>query len=445
MLDNFEHLLDGIGLVEDILAHSPGVKILVTSRERLNLLEEWVLEVAGLDCPTSEAEPDIEAYSAAQLFVQNAYRIHIGFNLTAAQKPAVVRICRMVEGMPLGIELASAWVRAMSCEQIADELETSLDILETPARNVPPRHRIMRAAFEPTWRRLSEAEREVFKKLSVFRGGFMLDAARVVAGASRHILSSLVDKSLLRVNIDGRYDLHELLRQYGEEHLNVSAEDSERVHNAHCAYFAELVHQCWKEMLGPHMKAALDAIEIESENVQTAWAWAVSHPRYEELWKFISGLQQVFWLRCRFQDGVITYTQAANRIEAEDSRHENDALLACILANHAFFCGHVGLNEKSDESHRKSLALLRRLDDIGARAETVEALTLLAWNSREVRPLEAKRLCRKSIAICRERGYRRQLEWALIVMASIDLWILDDYVEGKQASQEALKLGRVDI
>jgi predicted ATPase/DNA-binding CsgD family transcriptional regulator len=443
VLDNFEHLLDGVGLVSDILASAPAVYMLATSRERLNLVEEWALDVAGLPVPASESEIEIGDYGAVQLFLQSAERVHVGFTLTHSQKPAITRICRLVGGIPLAIELAAAWVRALSCEEIAGELGRSLDILETSARNMPPRHRNMRTAFEPTWQRLSKEERNVFKRLSVFRGGFTREAAEAVAGASRHTLSALVDKSLLRINdANGSYDVHELLRQYGEEQLNVSAEESERAHDRHCMYYAEFVHQCWEEMLGPQMKAALDAVGEALENAHAAWAWAVSRLRHEELWKFISGLQQFYWVRGRFLDAVISYAQASNQIESGESQHENTVLLACILANHAFFCGNAGSNEQSDKSHGRSLALLRGLDDIGARRETVEALTMLAWTSRELRPLEAKYLCQESIERASKHGYLRELEWALIVLASIDLWILDDYDEGKQAAEQALPLVR---
>jgi len=130
-----------------------------------------------LSYPASEDDSDIEDYSAVQLFMQNARRVQSSFTLNQTQKPAVTRICRLVGGMPLGIELASSWVRALSCEEIADEIERSLDILVTSARNVEPRHRNMRAALEHSWNLLSDVEREVFKKLSVFRGGFRKEAA----------------------------------------------------------------------------------------------------------------------------------------------------------------------------------------------------------------------------------------------------------------------------
>jgi predicted ATPase len=291
VLDNCEHLLDGIGIISDILHSAPGVKALATSRERLNLREEWVYEVRGLAYPLSEAETHIESYGAVQLFVQNARRAQFSFSLTPIHKPAVSRICRMVDGMPLGIELASAWVRVLSCDQIACEIERSLDILETPARNIEPRHRNVRAVFEPTWNRLSTEESNVFKKLSVFRGGFTREAAEHVAGASLRTLSALVDKSLLRLDEHGRYGLHELLRQYGQEQLNTSPQTREETLDAHCTYYMSLMSECEEEMvfLG-RQKEAAEKINEELDNLRIAWRRAVEQGRFEDMAKAAEGL-----------------------------------------------------------------------------------------------------------------------------------------------------------
>jgi predicted ATPase len=177
VLDNLEHLSDGAELLSEILYAAPHVCLLVTSRERLNLGEEWVFDVPELNYPKNEFETDVEAYDAVQLFAQYARRMKTDFALTSREKPAVIRLCQLVGGMPLGIELAAAWVRSLSYEEIAHEIERGLDILESPARNIEPRHRNIRAAFEPTWNRLSDGQRSVFRKISVFRGGFTREAA----------------------------------------------------------------------------------------------------------------------------------------------------------------------------------------------------------------------------------------------------------------------------
>jgi len=294
VLDNFEHLLDGASLVGDILASATAVKVLVTSRERLHLQEEWVYEVRGLDYPANDSETDIETYGAVQLFIHSARRVSPQFRLTGLCKPPVARICRLVGGMPLGIELASAWTRALPCEEIAREIERSLDILEATARNVPPRHRNMRAAFEPTWHRLPEEERHVFMKLSVFRGGFTREAAESVAGATLQSLLSLVDKSLLRLDANGRYTIHELLRQYGEEQLNASPPERDQSLDLHCSCYLDLLTRCAQLFvyLG-QQKEALAVMKNELENMRLAWRRAVLQGRFakmadagEALWTF---------------------------------------------------------------------------------------------------------------------------------------------------------------
>ncbi|MEP7293997.1 MAG: AAA family ATPase, partial [Chloroflexota bacterium] len=274
LLDNFEHLLDGATLLSEILTNAPGIRILVTSRERLNLVEEWVLEVGGLAYPISANDSQAGRYSAVELFALRAQRVNVGFVLNEAQRPAVVRICRLVGGMPLGIELAASWTRALSCEAIADEIERSLDILETPARNVEPRHRTMRAAFAPTWNRLSDEERAVFMKLSVFRGGCTREAAEQVAGASLRILSTLVDQSLLRVDANGRYDLHELLRQYAAEKLLDSGE-LETTMQAHLDYFLKFAEQVEAHNFGREQIFWYDRVEVELDNLRVALSWSL--------------------------------------------------------------------------------------------------------------------------------------------------------------------------
>jgi len=226
VLDNCEHLLDGIEVLDEILAVAPGVKILATSRERLNLQGEWLLPVQGLPFPRNESEPGAETYSAVQLFVQSARRGGPGFQL--ADVKDVARICKLVEGLPLAIELAACWVHQMPGARIAEQIQRDLDFLSTNLRDVPERHRSTRALFEHSWRLLSGDEQAVLRKLSVFRSGFDADAAAHIANASLHVLSALTEKSLLRASPLERYDLHELLRQFAEEKLRGRAITCER-------------------------------------------------------------------------------------------------------------------------------------------------------------------------------------------------------------------------
>lgn len=293
ILDNFEHLVGEARQLGDILRLAPGTKLLVTSRMRLNLREEWVLEVEGLDYPRGgEALPieKAEAYGAIALFVQQARHTQASFTLTEAGLPDVVRICRLVDGVPLGIELAASWLRVLTCQEIADEIETGLDFLTSAMQNVPERHRSLRAVFDHSWNLLSPAEQALFQELSVFRGGFSREAAAQVVGASLPMLASLAEKSLLRRNASGRYEIHELLRQYAEERLQQRPEEHERIRDEHCRYYALLMSGHKQALQSEDVSVALRALNAERENVRAAWNWAVEHRRGAELDRFMECL-----------------------------------------------------------------------------------------------------------------------------------------------------------
>ena len=177
-----------------------------------------MLPVEGLPVPDQTGQP-LEAYSAGQLFLQAARHSRQDFNPTQDGEACVLRICKLVDGVPLGIELAAAWVRLLPCTEIVQEIERSLDFLETTQRDRPARHHSIRAVFEHSWNLLSQRERSVFKRLSQFRTGFDRAAGAVVAGAPLPLLAALVDQSLLHVGGDGRFRMHELVRQFAAERL----------------------------------------------------------------------------------------------------------------------------------------------------------------------------------------------------------------------------------
>ena len=187
VLDNLEHLLEDAALIGEVLSTAAEVKIIVTSRERLHLQWEWLYEVQGLDYPRDETETDIEHFSAVQLFLQTARRMRARFSLTDEQ-PHVRRICQLVEGLPLGLELAASWIRIMACREIAQQIEHNLDVLSNQLTDVPDRHHSARAVFEYSWSLLAPEEQAVFMKLAVFPGGFRREAAEKVAGAPLSLL-----------------------------------------------------------------------------------------------------------------------------------------------------------------------------------------------------------------------------------------------------------------
>ncbi len=239
VLDNFEQLLDkgGAQLLVNILKAGSSVKLLVTSREVLNLQEEWLYPIHGLPVPDNVQTQNPEIYGAVQLFVERARQVQRDFSL-ADESEQVIRICQLVEGMPLAIELAASWTKVLSCANIAAEIQRNINFLSTSLRDVPERHRSMEAVCEQSWQLLPAEERRVFKRMSVFRGGFRREAAQAVAGASLSGLLRLVDKSLLRREASGRYAIHELLRQYAEEQLaQTSSEEIANTRELHCTYY----------------------------------------------------------------------------------------------------------------------------------------------------------------------------------------------------------------
>lgn len=314
VLDNFEHLLEGAALLAAVLAAAPGVKLLVTSREALSLQEEWRFPVAGLACPADGAAPADESLAAVQLFVERARRVRRDFSLDG-EAEAVGRICRLTQGLPLALELAAAWVSSLSCAEIAADLALGLDVLSTRLRDLPERHRSMQAVFDQSWARLDDAERSALRRLAVFRGGFRREAAEAVAGASLVTLSSLVDRSLLRLEPDGRFQLHELLRQYAEAHLWETPEEAARAEAAHAACYVAFVEDRLPRLLGDDYRSALAEIREALDNVRAAWRWAVARADADALRRAAPTLAALYQRWGSYREGVAAFAAAAGALD----------------------------------------------------------------------------------------------------------------------------------
>ena len=272
VLDGFETCLDDRPLVQAWLEASPGLVVLATSRQRLDLPGEWIFGLGGLEVPPPAMIADAEQYSAVNLFVCQAQQASAEFELGAHNRAWISEICRLVDGFPLAINLAAAWAATIPCEQIAHEIRHSLDILSTRTESQDI-HRSVRAVFDQSWALLTEAERQVFPRLSVFRGGFDQPAALAVAGTDRRNLSRLVEKSFLRGSPEGRYDLHDLLRQYGAEKL-AEAGQTESTARQHFDYY---FHAALQNQPGSQTTPALQAFHWlvrEQLNLQAALEWA---------------------------------------------------------------------------------------------------------------------------------------------------------------------------
>jgi serine/threonine protein kinase/predicted ATPase len=317
ILDNFEHLLDGVGLVTDILRTAPDVKILAASRTRLYVQGEHLFPIVGMEFPGiavfRETAEDAAQYSAVKLFLSSARRVQPDFEPTDDDLMDVAQICRLVQGMPLAILLAAPWVGMLSPAEIAAEISQGLDFLETDLRDVPARQRSMRAVFDHSWNLLTERERAMMQALSVFRGGFSREAAQHVTAASLRELKALVDKSLLQPMSKGRHGMHDLLRGYAAERLETSG-DADAVRDTHSAYYAEFLHQREADLKGRRQLGALDEIEADFENMRAAWNWALKQKNYTAISQSLRSLGWFCEFRSRNQEREELFRRAREQL-----------------------------------------------------------------------------------------------------------------------------------
>ncbi|MCA9930175.1 MAG: tetratricopeptide repeat protein [Anaerolineales bacterium] len=393
LLDNFEHLLDSAAFVSDILQQAPHVKILVTSRERLHLRWEWLFDVRGLSYPQDEIDEQNMHYSAIQLFAQSAVRVRPDFSL-AAEGANVARLCRLVEGMPLAIELAAAGLRSRLCLEIIDEIEQNLNLLTSSLQDTPERHRSVRAAFAGSWRALSQVEQHTFCKLSLFRGGFCRKAAWQVAGASHSMLEALADKSLLRRSDAGRYAMHELLRQYAAEMFTLFPQEKQEAQTRHSAYYAAYLHQREIALRGKMQKEALAEIGKEIENARAAWQYALAAYSFEVVARLLEGIFCFYDIRSRLHEGMEAFECAVIAMQEVEHEEAGKLLLGRALARQSWFCFRLGLYEPAREHMQKGLATLRNRGE--QREEAFAHLVLGSVADEKGEYVEARVLFQKS-------------------------------------------------
>ncbi len=407
VLDNMEHLLEGTGLVAELLHSAPRVKLLVTSPERLNLPGEWVFEVQGLPVPPGDQTEGLEAYSAVALFLQRARHVAPGFALESCNQAEVVRICQLLDGLPLGIELAAAWVRVLPCDEIAQEIERNLDFLTTSAHGVLPRHRSLRAAFDHSWNLLSAGHKQVLRQLSVFRGGFLRKAAGQVAGASLQSLSALVDKTLASRASDGRYYLHELIRQYANSWLQDNLQEADATRDRHSLYYLTFLKEQETVLQSHRQKEALAAISAEIDNIRVAWQWAVTRCFCVDLGDAATSLMLYLELRNLFQEGESLFNKALQMIQAQPApdgpeRAGHEIALGDLLAKRAWFTYRLGRTEEALALLRQSIGLLREQENRNALADALWFYASACWFAGDFE--EAASSSQESLALNRIRG-----------------------------------------
>jgi tetratricopeptide (TPR) repeat protein len=377
----------------------------------------------GLDFPGWETPEDALEYDAVKLFMHSAQRIRPDFKLQAAELDYLARICRLTEGMPLGIELAAGWVDVLSLEQIAAEIQQGIDILETELRDVPERQRSIRATFEHTWSRLTDDERASFSRLSVFHGGFTLPAAQAIAGANARQLRGLTQKALIQTENRERFAIHELLRQFAAGKLAETGE-LPTIQAKHAAFFADFMQARQGELFTHQQFDALERIGADLENVRAAWNALAEQQAVDELQRFLDGLWLFFDVRTRCQEGVELFEAAANLVQSFPLSDVTELTLARLWARLAWFYNDVGLHEKGKVTAEAAIRLLDRHDspeDLLAAYRSLGVASIFLKDAQNIR-----RMGEASYKLARQLGNRSQEAHGLILLGIAASWFNED-------------------
>lgn len=402
LIDNLEHLLDDPALCDfftELMERAAKVKLLVTSRESLGLQGEWVFEVHGLPIPESEA---VEGTSV-ELFLQRARRAFVAFDARTEDYAAIVRICRLVEGMPLGIELAAAWVRTLSCDEIEHEIERGLDFLSMSAKDLPARHRSMRAVFDHSWNLLPADEQNVLLRLSVFQGGFSRDAAQQVADATLTLLSALVTKSLIRRSGTGRYDLHELTRQYAFEQLAGQPSLRKETQARHGQYFLAFLAQEDLRLRSSVQRESIAGLMTDMDNIRTALEWALSQSEFSLIESTLRAYLILFETMGWAREALEYLGRVKSVLESKPSlTSEEQIALAHVLTTSSLFAYRAAQMEQANAMLERSLELLLPLDEPRVRVEALTYLGIITLTAGDF--AHAVELFKEALHLARDTG-----------------------------------------
>lgn len=449
VLDNLEHLLSeasgdekSVGtadLVSEMLQRLPIVKILATSRERLNLQGEWTYELHGLPVPPVDFDGNLEDYSAAALFIQGARRAKVDYEVAEGERAAVIKICQLLDGIPLGIELAAAWTGTLSCAVLAKEIEANIDFLTTSIRDVPERHRSLRATFDHSWKLLSAQEQDVLSRLSVFRGGFDRIAAEKVAGATLLHLASLVSKSLVRRVDNERYDLHEVIRQYALSCLDGEQARCLETCDHHSEYYLVLASGLEKKLKSSSQQSAAREMTAEMDNMRTAWEWGIKRRKYEPIGRAVRSFGWFYEVSGMLHDGIDQLELLVQALRDQTRDIQMNKALGTALVHQGLLYFRTGQFAKAQELYSDSIAILR---SVNAQALLADALifsgTLMHLNGEY---LEAERLIKEGLECALATDNQWFVAYGIYNLGHVAS-LMGEYQKGYEQMQEGLKIWR---
>jgi predicted ATPase/DNA-binding CsgD family transcriptional regulator len=330
ILDNFEQLVSEAAILSTLLSKAAGVKLLVTSRERLGLQAEHLFPIDGLEVPpaTNGYDSPFDGTGAVQLFLNTARRVQPRLELDEEDKTHLLRICRTVDGIPLAIELAASWTVALPLASIAHDIETSLATLAAEMRDLPPRHQSIQAVLDASWQRLIPEQQMAFSRLAVFRNGFTREAAYEVARASLAVLVQLVHKSWVVYDqaVD-RYRMHQLLRQFGLQQLAAARLEVE-TREAHAAYFMTFLQDRTSDFYSPRQLLTVHEIQLPADDIWQAWQSTVSRQNPLGIEQGLDALCNFLSWVGRSHDALRACRNAATVLANLDSGKGSDAHLS---------------------------------------------------------------------------------------------------------------------
>lgn len=443
LIDGIEHLLDAAGYLADLLQDAPGVTVVITSRERLNLRGEQMVLLGGLAMPPAGTEPvaEIAGYPAVQLFAEAARAVSPDFTLSPQNAPAVSAICRLVDGLPLAIELAARWTPVLSCSEILAEIGQNLDFLTDDTRGSGDERKSLRAVFAHSWALLPAAEQGCLRRLSVFRGSFTRGAAAEVAGAGLPMLAALVGKSFVR-RLSGeddappRYELPGTLRQYAEEQLEAAGERAETL-DRHAASYLELLTGHLAELRGPRQVDALVALSAEIDQLRDAWHHAAARADHALLGASAPALFHLYDMLSWFQEGAAAFARASAALVLHRDSPQVAAAYASCLARQGWFTFHLGRLQEARDLLELSLVIQQQH---GLKADMVFGLNYLGVVCAYQGDYAAgTRLAGEGLALARERGDAYGQAVASNILGQI-AYDRGDYPAARSYSQQSLAI-----
>jgi tetratricopeptide (TPR) repeat protein len=408
VLDNYEHLLPETGLLTAILQAAPAVKLLITSRQRLNLHSEWIYLLDGLPVPPEGEHANLESFSSIRLFKQASRRVKPDFVLHDGNTDPIAQICRQVLGMPLAIELAAAWIPVMDPGRIAEEIGRGLDILEADLSDLPERQRSLRAVFDSSWKLLTEEEQQAMKMIAVFRGGFTLSTVRDIFNLPVKCILTLVNKCWVQPEAAGRFDLHELTRQYAHQMLQTDLDFVQSVEGRFSAYFCGVLAKHERNWFSAREREAFQEIDTEFQNIDASWNWAIKQKRLDLVVFASNSLACYYGQYLRLEENFAAMEaalQCMDSIQNEQGKESNAVLLARARAMICLI-GKLNSREEIRIEFGKVRSLLNQLERVGVETRPEEA-QILSWEGHLLMkedPQKAFNLLTQAGSIYKEMG-----------------------------------------